>query len=174
MAKALIILADRFEELSLYLPWYRLREEGVQVTLASPLLKGLTGEHGYRVEPDCRIHEVTPTDFDLLVIPDGPCTEMLRLREEALDVTRTIATESQVAAIGHGAQVLLSAGALDGKTLTASPGIRDDLRAAGAAYRDEAVVQDGNLLTCRSCDDLAEFTGRLVRFLNATTGRVST
>jgi len=168
MAKALIILADRFEELSLYLPWYRLREEGVEVTLASPLLHGLTGLHGYRVEPDCRIHEITPTDFDLLVIPDGPCTEMLRLREEALDVTRTIAMEGRVATIGHGPQVLQSAGALDGRTVTASPGIRDDIRAAGAAYRDEAVVLDGNLLTCRGPDDLPEFCGSLVRFLRQT------
>ena len=165
MRKALIILADRFEELSLYLPWYRLREEGVEVTLASPLMHCLTGVHGYQIEPDCRIHEVTPTDFDLLVIPDGPCTEMLRLREEALDVTRTIAMESRIAAIGHGAQVLLSAGALDGKTITASPGIRDDIRLAGAAYRDEAVVQDGNLLTCRGPDDLPEFLRLMVRFL---------
>lgn len=165
MAKALIILADRFEDLSLYLPWYRLREEGVEVTLASPLLHSLTGEHGYNVEPDCRIHEVTPTDFDLLVIPDGPCTESLRLREEALDVTRTLATDGRVAAIGHGAQVLMSAGAIDGKTVTASPGIRDDIRAAGAAYRDVAFVQDGNILTCRGADDLPEFLRMMVRFL---------
>ena len=27
--KALILVADGFEDLSLFLPWYRLREEGV-------------------------------------------------------------------------------------------------------------------------------------------------
>ncbi|CAN5121345.1 type 1 glutamine amidotransferase domain-containing protein [soil metagenome] len=166
MPRALFLVGDRFEDLSLFLPWYRLREEGVEVTLASSLLHGLTGIHGYCVEPDCRINDVTPTDFDLLVIPDGSSmTESLRMREEALDVTRTLAQEGRVAAIGHGAQVLQSAGALDGRTVTASPGIRDDIRAAGALYKDEAVVLDGNMLTGRSVDDLPEFNRALVRFL---------
>jgi protease I len=168
MAKALILIADRFEDLTLFLPWYRLREEGVQVTLASTYLTAQTGVRGHAVEPDCRIHDVTPTDFDLLLIPDGSAmTEALRLREETLDVTRTLATDGRVAAIGHGAQVLHSAGALDGRTVTASPGIRDDIRAAGALYKDEAFVVDGTLLTGRGADDLPEFNRALVRFLRA-------
>ena len=69
-------------------------------------------------------------------------------------------------AIGHGAQLLISAGALDGRRVTCSPGIRDDVRAAGAGYRDEAVVLDGNLLTGRGADDLPEFNAQLVAFLN--------
>jgi protease I len=167
MARALILVADRFEDLSLFLPWYRLREAGVAVTLASPLLHGLTGLQGYRVEPDCRIHDVTPTDFDLLLIPHGPAmTESLRMREEALDVARTLAIEGRVASIGHGAQVLLSAGALDGKTVTASPGIRDDIRTL-ALFKDDGVVLDGNLLTCRGIDDLPEFNAALMRFIAA-------
>ena len=38
-----------------------------------------------------------------------------------------------------------------------SPGIRDDVRAAGAIYSDEAVVIDGNLITGRGGDDLPAF-----------------
>lgn len=163
--KALILLADGFEDISLIVPWYRLREEGVRVTLASPLLHGLTGVHGYRVEPDCRIHELSPAEFDLLYIPGGPAAEQLRLREAAVDMARTFMQDGKVAAVGHGPQVLLSAGALDGRTLTCAAGIRDDVRAAGASYRDEALVADGNLLTGRGPDDLPEFCRALVRFL---------
>src|SRR4051812_1485312 len=161
--KALILVADGFEDLSLFLPWYRLREEGADVRLASPVIRTLTGTHGYRVEPDAPIHEVNPAEYDLLILPDGPAAERLRLREEAVDVVRTFMQEGQrVAAIGHGAQVLLSAGTLDGRAVTCSPGIRDDVRAAGAVYRDEAVVVDGNLLTCRGPDDLPAFCRLLV------------
>ena len=161
---ALILVADGFEDLTLLLPWYRLREEGVQVRLASPLMHALTGQHGYQVEPDLRLHEVNPTEYDLLVIPDGPACELLRVREAAVDVTRTFAEEDRpVAAIGHGPQLLISAGVLDGKTVTCSPGIRDDVRAAGAAYRDAAVVLDGSLLTGRGPDDLPAFAQALVR-----------
>jgi protease I len=162
--KALILVADGFEELTLFLPWYRLREEGVGVRLASPLMHVLTGEHDYRVEPDTTIHEVNPAEYDLLLIPDGPCGERLRVREEAVDVTRTFMQEGmRVAAVGHGLQLLISAGALDGRRVTCSPGIRDDVRAAGANYRDEAVVLDGNLITARGADDLPAFARALVR-----------
>ena len=170
---ALILVADGFEDLTLFLPWYRLREEGVDVRLASPMMHALTGQHGYRVEPDLRIHEVNPTEYDLLVIPDGPACEQLRLREAAVDVTRTFVQDARlVAAIGHGPQLLLSAGTLDGRVVTCAPGIRDDVRAAGAAYRDEAVVLDGTLLTGRGPDDLPAFCKQLVR-LTKSAARVA-
>lgn len=165
--KALILVADGFEDLTLFLPWYRLREEGVDVRLASPLMHALTGLHGYRIEPDVRIHEVNPAEFDILFIPDGSAVEKLRQREEAVDVTRTFMQDggSQVAAIGHGAQLLISSGVLDGRTVTCDPGIRDDVRAAGAIFRDEAVIRDGNLITARSADDLPAFCQMLVASL---------
>ena len=47
--KVAVFLAEGFEDLSLFLPWYRLREEGIDVRLASPLMRPLTGQHGYRV-----------------------------------------------------------------------------------------------------------------------------
>ena len=166
--KALLLVADQFEDLSVFLPWYRLQEEGIEVSIASPLMHGLTGLNGYQIEPDLPIYEVNGTDFDLLVIPDGPAVEKLRLREEAVAVARTLVQEgSPVAAIGHGLQLLISAGALDGRTVTCSPGIRDDVRAVGATYRDEPCFLDGNLLTGRGVDDLPAFNKALVRLLKA-------
>ena len=94
------------------------------------------------------------------------CNETLRLREEAVDVARTFMQEGVcVAAIGHGAQLLISAGSLDGRRVTCSPGVRHDVRAAGASYRDEAVVADGNLLPFRGADDLPAFSQAVLRLL---------
>jgi protease I len=166
--KALILVADGFEELSLFLPWYRLKEEGVDVTLATPLMHGLIGQHGYKIEADGPIREVNTDEYDLLVLPDGAAAERLRLRNEAVDVARTFVESGRlVAAVGHGQQVLISAGTLDGKTVTCSPGIRDDVRAAGAIYRDESTILDGGLLTCRGADDLPEFCRRLMAVLKS-------
>lgn len=164
---ALILIADEFEDLSLFLPWFRLREAGAKVTLASPLMHALTGLHGYRVEPDVRVHEANPAEFDVLIIPDGPAVERLRLREGAVDLARTFVQEGKVAAVGHGPQLLISAGALDNRTVTCAPGIRDDVRAAGAVYRDEAAVLDGNLLTGRGPDDLPAFCRQMMSLLKA-------
>lgn len=173
--KALILAADGFEDLTLFLPWYRLREEGVDVTLACPFLHAVTGLHGYAVEPDAAIHEVNPAEFDLLLIPDGPAIERLRVREEAVDVTRTFVEDGmKVAAIGHGAQLLISAGAIDGRRVTCSPGIRDDVRAAGAVYRDEAAITDGILLTGRGLDDLPAFAQAMMALLGVNTKKKPT
>ena len=167
--KALILVADGFEDLTLFLPWYRLLEEGVEVRLASPYLHALTGQHGYQIEPDFAIHSVSSSEFDLLLIPDGRGVESLRVREEAVDITRTFMQEGRpVAAIGHGPQLLISAGAIEGKLVTCHLGIRDDVRAAGAAYQDDAAIVDGNLLTGRGADDLPAFCRKLVELLNAT------
>jgi protease I len=165
--KALILIADGFEDLELFCPWYRLQEEGVEVTLASPTGHAVTGKHGYVVETDMPIREVNPAEYDLLLIPGGRAPEALRLREEAVDVTRTFIEEDRrIATICHGPQLLISAGALNGRRVACAPGIRDDVRAAGANYRDEAVVVDGNLLTSRGPDDLPQFCHQLVAFLN--------
>jgi protease I len=164
--KALLLVDDEFEDLTVFLPWYRLREEGVEVRLASPRMHGLSGSHGYAIEPDITIDDVNHSEFDLLLIPDGAAVERLRLREEAVDVARTFMQEGmRVAAIGHGAQLLISAGSLDGRRVTCTPGIRDDVRAAGAYYRDEAAVLDGNLLTGRGGDDLPPFMQMLGQML---------
>src|SRR5262245_1393913 len=145
----LFLVADGFDDLQLFCPLYRLLEEGVTVKVATPSGQRVTGSHGYRLESDMPISEVNPTEYDLLVIPGGVSPERLRLREEAVDIARTfVDADRPVAAIGHGPQLLISAGSLVGKQATSSPGIRDDLRAADAHYVDESVVRDGNLLTC--------------------------
>ncbi len=164
--KALILVADGFDDLQLFLPWYRLLEEGVTVRIATPGGQRITGLHGYRVEADTPINEATPSDYDLLVIPGGQSPERLRLREEAVDVARTFMdADRPVAAIGHGPQLLISAGSLHGRQATSAHGIRDDLRAADARYVDETTVRDGNLLTARGSDDLPEFCKQLVSLL---------
>jgi protease I len=167
--KALFLVANGFEDIQFFCPYYRLREEGIQVTIAAAVDNQLaTGLHGYAIEPDMPIPELNPSEYDLLVIPGGRAPEKLRLREEAVDVARTFVQDGMlVAAIGHGPQLLLSAGALEGRTVTCDPRIRDDIRLVAGAYRDEAVVVDGPLITARGSDDLPEFCEQLIAAIGA-------
>jgi protease I len=136
------------------------------VRIATPGGQRVKGLHEHRVEADMPIREVNPSEYDLLLVPGGQSPERLRLREEAVDIARTFMDEDRpVATLGHGPQLLISAGSLKGRQATASPGIRDDLRAADATYRDESVVLDGNLLTGRGSDDLPEFCRQMMSFL---------
>src|SRR5207247_10118697 len=110
--------------------------------------------------------QTTPDDHHSLGLPRGASPERLRLREEAVDVARTFMdADCPVAAIGHGPQLLISAGSLDGKLATSARGIGDDLRVTGAHIVDVGTVRDGHLLTCRGNDDLAEFCRQPVSLL---------
>jgi protease I len=169
--KALFLVADGFEDIQFFVPFYRLQEEGVTCTVTSVSDGRLvTGLHGYVVEPDMPIPELNPSEYDVLIIPGGRSPEKLRLREDAVDLTRTFIQEGTlVAAIGHGPQLLLSAGAIDNKIVTCSPSIRDDVKCAGATYRDGSIVVDGSLITARSSDDLPEFCGSIISGMFANT-----
>jgi protease I len=161
--KALILLADQFEDLELYYPWFRLLEEQATVTLAAPGIRYCKGLHGLRVEPDVPMDEVNPSEYELLIIPGGYAPATLRLNETAVAIARNFMEEERtVAALSHGPQLLLSAGTLNGRRLACAASIRDDVRAAGAEYRPEGIVVDGNLVTCRGTDDLPRFCHTLL------------
>ena len=70
-------------------------------------------------------------------------------------------------AICHGPQLLISANALRGRTLTCWPSIAIDVKNAGGLYVDKPVVEDGNLITSRKPDDVAVFTEAIVRAVAA-------
>jgi protease I len=164
--KVLILTADGFEDLELFCPFYRLREEGAAVVVATPSGARAEGRHGYVAAADLPIGEANPAEYDLLLLPGGEAPERLRLRDEAVDLVRTfIEADRPVAALGRGPQLLISAGVLAGRQVTCAPSIRDDVRAAGGNYRNLPLATDGNLITARGVDDLPPFCRQLVSAL---------
>jgi len=45
--RAILLIADGFEDSEFYYPYYRLREEGIEVDVAGPEAGTITGKHGY-------------------------------------------------------------------------------------------------------------------------------
>lgn len=162
--KAVILAADEVEDLEFLVPYYRLREAGVEVEVAAPRLGPVCAKHGYSLDADLTFWDVDADAYDLMVIPGGRAPETVRLDEKAVAaVTKVLDAGRPVAAICHGAQVLISAGVLEGRRVTCWRGIRDDVRAAGAEYVDAEVVVDGNLITSRSPDDLPAFCREIMK-----------
>jgi len=158
MNKAIILSADGFEDMEFFYPLYRLREEGWKVDVASHSKKGIFGKHGYEYKSDLTFKDVNPEKYGLLLIPGGKAPESVRLDRDALRITRFFFKKKRpVAAICHGAQVLISAGVVEGRKLTCWKGIRDDVIAAGGTYSDCMVAEDHNLITSRQPDDLPAF-----------------
>jgi protease I len=162
--KALIISADDFEDSELLYPLYRLKEEGVEVTIASFGEGRIKGKHGYSKKVDFFLGDVDPGKYDLLILPGGRAPERLRLHKDPLRIAKHFFEKNKpVAAICHGQQILISAGLLEGKKATSWAGIKDDLIAAGAQYENTEVVVDGNLITSRQPKDLPAFMREIIK-----------
>ena len=156
--KALIISADNFEDSELLVPYYRLKEAGIEVTVASPGGGAIKGKHGYEVAVDKTLDEVNTDDYGILVLPGGAAPATVRKDAKALEIARTFfALEKPVAAICHGPQILISAGLMRGRRATCYKSVADELKAAGALYEDLEVVVDGKLVTARQPADLPAF-----------------
>ncbi|MDH5512480.1 MAG: type 1 glutamine amidotransferase, partial [Gammaproteobacteria bacterium] len=148
--KVLIISANRFEDSELLVPYYRLREEGITVDIASMAKGFIRGKHDYEIEANVAIADVHPEQYSALVLPGGKAPSALRENKRVLDVVRAFFEAGKpVSAICHGPQILVSAGVLKGRTATCYRSVAEELRSAGVNYRDADVLVDGNLVTSR-------------------------
>jgi protease I len=164
--KALIISADKFEDTELLVPYYRLKEEGVEVDVAS-MKKGLIkGKYGYEVEANKALKEIKPDDYDILVLPGGKAPETVRKDKDAVEIAKHFFQRNKpVAAICHGAQTLITAGLLKGRHATCYRSVAPEMKTAGALYEDKEVVVDGNLITSRQPSDLPVFMRETLKML---------
>jgi protease I len=164
--KALILSADNFEDSELLVPYYRLKEANIEVTVASLSNVAITGKHGYEVIVDKTLEEINPDDFAILILPGGKAPEAVRKATKALEIARSFFAGSKpVAAICHGPQTLISAGLLKGRHATCYSSVADELKEAGALYEDREVVVDGNLVTSRKPADLPAFMREIMKQL---------
>jgi archaeal arginyl aminopeptidase len=170
--KILILSADRFEDSELLVPFARLRDAGMQVDIGSFSVGTIHGKHGANARADRAIAEIRAENYDALVLPGGKAPAALREDAQVLALVRDFfAAGKPVAAICHGPQVLISAGVLAGRTVTAYRTVAQELKAAGAHYRDAEVVVDGNLVTSRTPADLPAFVREFINKLRAIAAR---
>jgi protease I len=165
--RVLVLAADLFEDMELLYPVYRLREEGVDVTIAGLTTDPVTGKKGHGpVEVDTTADAVSEGDFDALVIPGGFAPDKLRRSQEVLELVRRFdAGGKPVAFICHAGWVPISAGVLKGRRATSVSAIRDDMVNAGCDWVDEETVVDGTLISARTPDDLGPWMKALLRAL---------
>jgi protease I len=164
-----MFVEDGFDERELTGPLEALRAAGATVTIVGPTAgaeyRGKRGENV--VTSDLAAGAARVTEFDALVIPGGHAPDKMRMRHAMVDFARDAMDAGKpVAAICHGAQVLISANVLRGKTLTCWPSIAIDVKNAGGLYVDKPVVEDGNLITSRKPDDVPVFNEAIIRALS--------
>lgn len=144
-------MAEGSEEIETYAPADVLMRAGVEVTVAG--VNGLTpmGSRGLPMRADRLMGAVRGHLFDAVVVPggNGGADAIARSEEAMLCIRNHAAAGKLIAAICAAPAVVLGpAGLLEGKRATGYPSTRDQFP-AGATYVDEAVVEDGNLITSK-------------------------
>lgn len=119
------------------------------------------------IDVDRTVADASVDDYDALVLPVGTVNpDKLRVDHTAVSFVRDFVISGKpVAAICHGPWTLVEADVVSGRTVTAYPSIRTDLRNAGANVVDEEVVIDNNIITSRRPSDLPAFCAAPVRQL---------
>ncbi len=164
-----MLVEDEFEDRELTEPLQTLRAAGLTVVVVGAVAgadyRGKKGEAV--VKADMAAGAAKIKDFDAVVIPGGHAPDKMRMRHAMVDLVRdAMAANKPVAAICHGPQVLISANALRGRTLTCWPSIAIDVKNAGGMYVDKPVVVDGNLITSRKPDDIPFFSDAILKALS--------
>ena len=165
--KILMLVGDYVEDYEVMVPFQALQAVGHEVHAVCPdkeagefvrtAIHDFEGDQtysekrGHNFTLNATFADVKPEEYDALVIPGGRAPEYIRLNEQVLEITRYFANENKpIAAICHGPQVLVTAGVVKGRKLTAYPAVGPDITTGGGEFIeipvDKAQV-DGNLVT---------------------------
>ncbi|HNV86361.1 MAG TPA: DJ-1/PfpI family protein [Candidatus Omnitrophota bacterium] len=156
--KALIILAEGFEEIEALTPIDVLRRAEVEVVIAGLTGKTVRGSHGVRLAADLVLNEYKG-EPDALILPGGmPGSANLGQSKEVAGWIKKMADEGKmVAAIcAAPALVLAPTGILDGRKATCYPGCERHFPSA-VKFTQDRVCVDGNLITSQGPGSAFEF-----------------
>jgi 4-methyl-5(b-hydroxyethyl)-thiazole monophosphate biosynthesis len=175
--KAIVLLAEGFEEVEAITPIDYLRRAGVEVTVAALAaqeqcdgLPTLKGSRGISVTADTYLGKLLPkaNDWDAVVAPGG-----LKGAENLAACKTTGAFLKEMAAAGKltcaicasPALVFSPLGLLAGKKYTCYPGMEERVKDKTAIWSDSRVVTDGNIITSRGAGTAGEFAIAVINSL---------
>jgi protease I len=166
--KVAILTEEGFEQVELTSPKEALEQAGATVHVISPKSGKIKAwdktNWGIEINVDKQLSEVSPDDYDALVLPGGVLNpDKLRQNKDAVAFASAFLDEGKpVAAICHGPQLLIETAMISGRRLTSYPSLQTDLKNAGADWVDEEVVVDNGLVTSRRPDDLEAFNRKTI------------
>ncbi len=161
-----ILIDNMFEDSEFIYPYYRLLEAGMHVDIVGVKKSHYKGKHGTTAEATLAIGALKSSDYDAVFIPGGYAPDSLRTEPEIVSFVAALYKEEKLlCTVCHGPSLLISAGVLTGKRVTAYGSIKDDIKNSGAEYTGEAVEQDGNIITARDPKSLPEMMKRFLSLL---------
>ena len=172
--KAIVFLADGFEECEGLIVVGILRRAGIETVMAS-VMEGLQidSSRHIKVQADVMAADVDFDTVDLIVLPGGRLgTENLGADPLVVEKCREFAAEKHLAAICAAPSLLAALGLLEGKKATCHPDFEDHMK--GAVLTGESVVTDGNIITGQGLGASFDFAFELASILvgDETVGQI--
>jgi len=167
LQKVLIMVGEGVEDAEFLYPYYRFQEEDYKVdVVGSKAEETYMGKHGIPFRSNLSPEEVNIDEYDALIIPGGRAPDRMRIDKGLVKIVREAYEKNKViAAICHGAQMLVEADVIRGKKVTCWKSVATDVKNAGATFVDAPVVIDGNVVTSRFPPDLPKFCKETIRLL---------
>ena len=164
--KAVIVLANGFEEVEAITPIDVLRRAGVDVIVAGLGSDLITGAHGIVIKTDIVLDkiEILP---DAIIFPGGmPGAENLAKSSKVKDMVLAMNSKGRLigAICASPALVLAPLGIIDGKKAACYPGMEENF-SAKVEFTEEKVIQDGNVVTSRGPGTAFSFALKLAENL---------
>lgn len=165
--KVIALIHDDFEDLELWYPILRLREEGAVVNIVGESSNKIyKGKYGVPAQSDFSFSEIDPCKYNALLIPGGWAPDKLRRFKEVIAIVKHMDENGKpIGQICHAGWVLISAKILQGRKVTSTPGIKDDMENAGAVWLDVPSVIDGHIISSRRPPDLPEYMRDFINVL---------
>ncbi|HET8827657.1 MAG TPA: type 1 glutamine amidotransferase domain-containing protein [Terriglobales bacterium] len=163
-----ILATDGVEDAELREPREALDKAGAKTTLFAPKEGSIQSfkhhDKADTFEVDKSLTQADPTQFDAVLLPGGALNaDTLRVQPRAQEFVREMDRQGKpIAVICHAPWLLVSTGCVRGRTMTSYHTIQDDLRNAGANWRDEEVVRDRNWVSSRQPSDLPAFNREMI------------
>lgn len=164
-SKALVLLAQGFEEIEAITIVDILRRAGVDLVTVGVGGLEITGAHGVKVQADLGLDDA-PRDGDAVILPGGmPGSENLTAPAVG-DLVKAYAGAGKIVAsiCAAPALALSPTGVIDDKKVTCYPGFEKSFPET-AIRSEDAVVEDGQVITSRGPGTAHRFALRLVERL---------
>lgn len=167
MKKVLIPLAQGCEELEAVTLIDLLRRAEINVTTAGLESGSVTCSRKTVIVPDTTVDKILNDQFDLIVLPGGlPGANHLRDDKRIIELLTNQASDNKlIGAICAAPKALAKAGLLENKTATSFPNVLAELKLPNTNISDDAIVQDGNIITSRGPGTAMDFALYLIELL---------
>lgn len=156
MRNAVIITGPGFQDHDVIYTYYRLKEEGYGVNIATKEGKAVIGKYGVPLpmdktaKPNIAFTDLHVGSYDAVILTGGhEAPDRVRQDRNVLNFVKSMDDGGKVVAgLCHGPWIMISAKVLMGRKVCAYVGMVDDMANSGAEVIDAEVIVDRNIITC--------------------------